>query len=94
MDLGPLLPLYTRLLLKEDYGIVTELYAYIAFFFVLLMYGMETTFFRYAQKEGEPEKVFSTTIFSIFTTSVFFIVIIAFFQGPIASWLKYPNHPD
>jgi len=89
-----LLPLYTRLLLKEDYGIVTELYAYIAFLFVLLMYGMETTFFRYAQKEGKPEKVFSTTIFSIFLTSTLFVVIVAFFQDSIATSLNYPNHPE
>ncbi len=89
-----LLPLYTRLLLKEDYGIFTELYAYIAFLFVLLMYGMETTFFRYAGKEGKPEKVFSTTIFSIFTTSTIFIIIVAFYQNSIASWLGYPHQPQ
>ncbi len=89
-----LLPLYTRLLLKEDYGIVTELYAYIAFLFVLLMYGMETTFFRYAGKEGKPEQIFSTTIFSIFTTSAIFVIIVAFFQDSIATALNYPNHPE
>jgi O-antigen/teichoic acid export membrane protein len=89
-----LVPLYTRLLLKEDYGIVTEMYAYIAFFFVLLMYGMETTFFRYAEKEGKPDKVFGTTIFSVFSTSLLFIIVVWIFLNPISVWLQYPNHQD
>jgi len=89
-----LVPLYTRLLLKEDYGIVTEMYAYIAFFFVLLMYGMETTFFRYAEKEGKPEKVFGTTIISVFSTSIIFIALVWIFLDPISAWVQYPDHQD
>jgi O-antigen/teichoic acid export membrane protein len=89
-----LVPLYTRLLLKEDYGIVTEMYAYIAFFFVLLMYGMETTFFRYAEKEGKPDKVFGTTIFSVFFTSTLFIILVWMFLDPISAWVQYPDHQD
>ncbi len=89
-----LVPVYTRLLLKEEYGIVTELYAYIAFFFVLLLYGMETTFFRYAESEKEPGRVFSTSLISVLTTSSLFVLVVWIFIAPISGLLKYPDHQD
>jgi len=89
-----LIPMYTRLLLTEEYGVVTELFAYIAFFFVLLLYGMETTFFRYAEKEGDPESVFSTSLISIFMSSTLFFLLVWIFIGPISSFMKYPGHQD
>ena len=46
-----LVPLYTRVFIPEEYGVITEMYAYLAFFLVLLTYGMETTFFRFSNKE-------------------------------------------
>jgi O-antigen/teichoic acid export membrane protein len=89
-----LVPIYTYLLLTEEYGIVTELYAYIAFFLVLLLYGMETTFFRYAEERKNPEKVFSTTLVSVFTTSALFFILVWSLLGPIAGWLNYSHHQD
>ena len=46
-----LVPIYTRYFLPAEYGVVTELYAYVAFLVVLLTYGMETAFFRFSKKE-------------------------------------------
>lgn len=89
-----LLPIYTRLLLREEYGVVTELFAYIAFFFVLLMYGMETTFFRYAESEKKADKVFSTALISIFFTSALFFILVWIFIEPISGMLQYQNHQD
>lgn len=89
-----LLPIYTRFLLREEYGIVTELYAYIAFFFVLLMYGMETTFFRYAEEEKKPGKVFSTSLISVFFTSSLFFLLVWLFIEPVSGLLQYPHHQD
>ena len=60
-----LTPFYAAVFETSEYGVVTELYACIAFFLVLLTYGMETAFFRFAQKTDKPEKVFSTTMISI-----------------------------
>ena len=45
-----LVPLYTYTFAPDQYGIVIELYAYVALLLVLLTYGMETTFFRFMQK--------------------------------------------
>ncbi|MCB2221485.1 MAG: oligosaccharide flippase family protein [Bacteroidetes bacterium] len=87
-----LVPFYTRLMLESEYGVVTELYAYMATFFVILLYGMETTFFRYAEKEKDPTKVFSTSLISIFSTSFLFFILIWVFIQPISVSLEYPNH--
>ena len=39
-----LMPLYVALFAPDVYGIVTNLYSYVAFFMVFLTYGMETGF--------------------------------------------------
>ncbi len=89
-----LVPLYTNLFLTSQYGIVTDLYAYAGFLFVLLTYGMETAYFRFSEKHQNPEKVFTTAISPLFiTTSVFLSAIILFAQ-PIANVLRYPDHKE
>jgi O-antigen/teichoic acid export membrane protein len=88
-----LVPFYTRIMLQSEYGIVTELYAYMAFFLVLLLYGMETTFFRYAEKEQQPEKAFTTALVSIFSTSLLFILLVCLFSGSFSAALHYADKP-
>ena len=88
-----LTPLYALQFTNEQYGIITELYAYVAFLVVLLTYGMETSYFRFSTiKENKPSDVYSNTLYSLFTTSSFFIIVITFFSQTIADWLKYPDH--
>ena len=88
-----LTPLYALQFTNEQYGIITELYAYVAFLVVLLTYGMETSYFRFSTiKENKASVVYSNTLYSLFTTSSFFIVVITFFSQTIADWLKYPDH--
>ena len=92
-----LVPLYTYVINASSggYGVVTNLYAYTALLLVILTYGMETTFFRYANKEGEdPKKVYSTILTSVLTTSVLFVALILAFLGPISKAMGYPDHPD
>jgi len=89
-----LVPFYTRFFLEAEYGIITELYAYIAFFFVLLMYGMETTFFRFAEKEKDPEKIFSTSLLTISLSSLIFVLLVVFLIDPISAALKYNEHKN
>ncbi|MDO8930435.1 MAG: lipopolysaccharide biosynthesis protein, partial [Bacteroidota bacterium] len=59
-----LVPYYSRIFLPEEYGIVTNLYSYIAFLLVMLTFGMETGFFRFANKSEQKEKIYSTSAFS------------------------------
>jgi len=89
-----LTPFYTRIFITGEYGVITELYAYMAFLLVLLTYGMETAFFRFAEKEPEPKKVFSSSMISLLVTSVLFVVLVVIFNQPIAELIKYGNNPE
>ena len=74
-----LVPLYTAKMsaASGDYGIVTNVYAYTALLLALLTYGMETTFFRYANKMNEdPRRVYSTTLITVGATSLLFVVLV------------------
>ncbi|GAB6012053.1 lipopolysaccharide biosynthesis protein [Viscerimonas tarda] len=91
-----LVPMYTRIFTDTgEYGIVTSIYAYTAFVMVLLTYGMETTFFRYINKKEENAgSVYSTTLISLASTSMLFILVCLSFLTPISSWMGYANHQD
>ena len=73
-----LVPLYTAKLSAASggYGVITNVYALTAFMLVLLTYGMETGFFRFANKQGEnPMRVYSTILISVFSTSLLFFLL-------------------
>lgn len=92
-----LTPLYTSKLVfqPEQYGIITEMYAYVAFLVVMLTYGMETAFFRhYSQNEKDKNTVFSTALWSLVISSFGFITLVSVFAQPIANFLGYPNHSE
>ena len=71
-----LTPFYTRIFKLGEYGVVTELYAYIVVLLVILTYGMETGYFRYAESEKNKDTVFSTSLISLFVTSCLFIILV------------------
>lgn len=89
-----LVPLYTRLFIPEVYGIVTELYAYATFLLILLTYGTETGFFRFAQDKTKFNSVFSSLQVSLSVTSVLFFGLVLVFIKPIAGILHYSAHPE
>ena len=92
-----LVPLYTHVISAANggYGIVTNLYAYTALLLVILTFGMETTFFRFANKEEEDaDTVFSTTVGVVGMLSVAFLFAVFVFIGPISDVLGYVDHPD
>ncbi len=87
-----LTPFYTAIFIKAEYGIVTELYAYMALLLVVLTYGMETGYFRFAQKSDNPEDVFSTSLISLLFTSLLFILLFNLFIGPVSVIMRYEEH--
>ena len=89
-----LTPFFTRVFMLREYGVVTELYAYVVFLLVILTYGMETGFFRYAEKHPDANEVYSTSLISLFSTSGLFIVIIWILAEPIAGWIGYASNPE
>ncbi len=84
-----LVPLYTYNLPTEEYGVVTELYSYVAIIFAFLLYGMETTFFRFSQTEKNKTKVLSTSSISLLVSTIIFILISLSFRQEIANALGY-----
>ena len=91
-----LVPLYTYALQRTaDYGIVTNLYAWTALLLVILTYGMETGFFRFANREGyDSKQVYLTAFLTLLTTSTIFAVLCVIFQQPIAGALGYADHSE
>jgi len=89
-----LVPLYTRVFLPAEYGVITELYAFVGFFTVLFTYGMETAFFRYAEKSEKPEQVFGTAFLSILFTTLIFSGVIIFSSTPIATYFNNEAHSE
>ncbi|MCQ2311402.1 MAG: lipopolysaccharide biosynthesis protein [Paludibacteraceae bacterium] len=89
-----LVPLYTYILANTaDYGIVTNLYAWTALLLVILTYGMETGFFRFANKEGyDAPSVYCTSLVTVFSTSLLFAVVCVLLRTPIANGLGYAGH--
>ena len=78
-----------------QYGIITNVYAYISLLIILLTYGMETTFFRFMSKDGEnPEKVYATTLRLVAASSIVFAIAISLFLQPIAHAMGYADHPE
>ena len=92
-----LVPLYTAKLSAASggYGVITNMYAYTALILVLLTFGMETTFFRFSNKEGEePQKVYSTILTAVGFTAVVFVALVFTFISPLADVMGYAEHPS
>ena len=86
-------PIYTRLLTPESYGVVTEFMAYIAVLQVVLVMGLETGCFRFANKEGvDPKRVYSNAFVTVFCVSATFLALMIAFAGQISSVLGYAGY--
>ncbi len=90
-----LTPFYTRVLGLGEYGVVTEIYAYMAILLILLTYGMETAYFRFATKDKNNKGViFSSALTSLLITSVSFIIIVLAFSTNFATLLQYSGNRE
>lgn len=91
-----LVPLYTAKISAASggYGVITNMYAYTALLLVILTYGMETTFFRFVNKEGEDaHKVYTTVLSMVGFTSLLFIALVFLFITPLSDAMGYADHP-
>ena len=92
-----LMPLYTAQLSAASggYGIITNMYAYVALILVLLTFGMETTYFRFTNKTHEDSQtVYSTTLVSVGAVSFVFVTLVILLLRPISEVMGYGDHPD
>ncbi|WP_435624099.1 lipopolysaccharide biosynthesis protein [Flagellimonas sp.] len=82
-----LLPLYTSIFENASgYGQYTNIYAWIAIFNVFLAYGMETTFFRFYNKNKDKENVVSTALLSLLGSSLLFLIVALTIKGWLADF--------
>ena len=92
-----LVPLYTAQLSAASggYGIITNIYAYVALILVLLTFGMETTYFRFTNKtHTDSETVYGTTLMTVGSVSLLFAVLVLILLNPISQLMGYESHPE
>ena len=90
-----LVPIYTTVLVTGEFGVMTNIYSFTALIAVILTFGMETGFFRFANKEeNNPTTVYSTILVFVGSLSLLFVTLCLFFIQPISNFLEYSNHTD
>lgn len=92
-----LVPLYTSSLVFKDpadYGVISELYAWVAFLMVLLTFGMETAFFKFRNEREDKEHVFNSSLLSVLIINGGFLTLIMLFHQSIADRMLFANNPE
>ena len=90
-----LVPLYTYYFSAAEYGVVSEFYAYAGFFSVLLLFGFETGYFRFRDKDHTGKDIaYSTALIFVVLVNVGFFLTILLINSRLSSALNYANHPE
>ena len=91
-----LVPLYTgeNAFAPSEYGVLSELYAWVAFLIILLPLGMETAFFRFINKSDNKDEIFRNSFLTVAGFSSLFFVLILLGSQSIANWMGYAEHPE
>lgn len=95
-------PLYIHYIDRASFAVFTSLYSWIAFINILLTFGFETSYFRFAgenkdnlnQANFTESTVFNTAFWFIFALAGTFLVSILLFSQPLANVLDYGSHPE
>ena len=90
-----LVRLHTAVFVPEEYGLITKLFAYVAVINTIFMFGMETAYFRFANKAGADEKrIFNITQTVVLIVSGLSSALLIVFAQPVANYLDIPSRPD
>jgi O-antigen/teichoic acid export membrane protein len=92
-----LVPLYTSKYVFEnpsDYGVVAELYAWVAFFMVLLTFGMETAYFKFLNDREDKKHIFNNSLLSVLLVNGVFLLLLLVFHQPLAEKMLFGDHPE
>jgi len=85
---------YTRVLDMDAYGTVTEIYAYVVLVMVIITFGMETGFFRFASQGGDMKKVYTHAFIFVSAMAMAWILLVQIFIDPVSKAIQYDNHPE
>lgn len=91
-----LVPLYVVKVNDYEFGEVTQLYAWTALLVVFLTYGLETGFFRFANKDdnSDPNLVYGTCMTSLWITTGLFLALVFAFLNPLASAMGFTGQQN
>ncbi len=90
-----LVPLHTAVFVPDQFGIITEMYSYVAFLIVILAAGMETAFFRFiSRKDDDHKQIYSTIIIALTGLVALFVCVSVIFDTQVATWLQYPDNSE
>jgi len=90
-----LVPLYTKAFANPaDYGVVSELYAVVAFLMVLLTFGMETSYFKFFNDKENKKEVFANSFLTVIGFNVIFLLVLLLFNQSLANAMSYPDHNE
>lgn len=89
-----LVPLYTNMFAPDEYGVVTYVYSIVALALIILTYGMETGFFRFANHDryDDPVEVYTTSLTSLAVTSSVFFIALIIFLAPVSDAMQCRGH--
>ena len=84
-----LTPIYVGMLSTSVYGVFTKMYSWASMLTVVLTIGLETTFFRFINKnDADRQKVFSNALMSVAFVSAVFLAGVLLFTADVASWIN------
>lgn len=90
-----LVPLYTYSFSAAEYGVVSEFYAYAGFFAVLLLFGFETGYFRFRDKESpQHDHAYSTALIFVLLANLGFLALILLLSTPLSQAMHYETHRE
>ncbi len=87
-----LVPFYTNIFSPEDYGVIANLYIFIAIFNIIYIFGMDAAYLKFASHRttANEKDNFSTPYFAVMSVSLFLSLFIILVQGSISSILNVP----
>jgi O-antigen/teichoic acid export membrane protein len=89
-----LTPFLTGALTKADYGKMSLVYSAIPVLNVLFTYGMETAFFRFANKDADKKKIYNTAATSVIISTLLFGFTLLLFNDQLATIAGVGNYPE
>src|SRR5690606_36017293 len=89
-----LVPFYTNIFLPAEYGIITNVYAFIAILNIIFIYGMDAAYLRFAKDNelGDEKNIFSTPYFAVAAFSLIVSLLIILIKNPLADSLAVPEN--
>ena len=86
-----LVPIYTGAFAAAEYGVVTGLYAYVSFLNVVFTYGMETTYFRFANRPGtDRRELYDRTLSLLIVSTAVLTAVLMLLARPLLGLLEIP----